>query len=152
MQITERLEETVSLLDNLNADEATKRAGKYTDQLKKLNGSIFKPVIGSGKRVDLERPGQTNYHREKRPGNNLCGDSFAGERNQLLGRGTSRFNDGTNRDDEMSDENLDEEVSGNLDEILKMTRCLKGIGLEMGEELGRQSVLLDKLGADTLEA
>jgi len=135
-----RLQDTERSLNTANVH--TSRALDSTHHLKKLNRSIFLPVIHKDKkRVLPEVPDEdeTNYSRRRDIGDNLInGDSLVGgrmKRDQHSREQYKRYQfDATASDDEM-----EEEMSDDLDEILKTTKRLGELGRAMGEELDRQN-------------
>jgi hypothetical protein len=145
------------------------RAEDNTDELKKLNRSIFRPAITfnkDSKRAAKEAKIQARYDedREERErtlmevretqntlgqaGNYGRGEEGIGGGRQLTGaqqavrkEQRSRYQfEATNSDDEMENE-----LDDNLDEMADATKRLKSLGLAMGQELGTQNQRIDRI-------
>jgi protein transport protein SEC9 len=135
-----KLKDTERFLDTANIH--SNRALNDTRQLKQLNRSIFLPVIHRNKKHEVpEVPDQeeTNHYRRKDIGDNLInGDSLVGgrmKRGQLSREQYKRYQfEATASDDEM-----EEEISKDLDEISETTKRLHELGRAMGEELDHQN-------------
>jgi hypothetical protein len=142
------------------------RAEDNTDELKKLNRSIFRPAITfnkDGKRAAKEAKIQARYdddreERERtlmdvRDSQNTLGKATTygrddNGRGQLTGaqqairkEQRSRYQfESTNSDDEMEDE-----MDDNLNEIGDAAKRLKALGLAMGGELDTQNTRIDRI-------
>ena len=143
------------------------RAEDNTDELKKLNKSIFNPSAAfvwdkQGKRAAKEAKIQARYDEDReererglsevRETQNRIGNATSygsGDGRQPSGaqqaarkEQRSRFQfEATASDDEMENE-LDE----NLGEISDMTKRLKALGTSMGQELDNQNQRIDRIG------
>ncbi|KIY52773.1 hypothetical protein FISHEDRAFT_34577 [Fistulina hepatica ATCC 64428] len=141
------------------------RAEDKTDELKKLNRSIFRPAITFNKdakraaqaakieaRYDEERGQREKAMMDVRESQNRIGRA-ASYGDELAGRDRmktqseldirkqqrQRFQfEGTASDDELEDE-----LDDNLDEISAMTKRLKALGTAMGDELDQQNKRVD---------
>ena len=165
--VVEKLANTERHLD-MSKNHAL-RAEDNTDELKKLNRSIFRPAITfnkDAKRAAKEAKIQARYDddREERERNLMevresqgrlanagtyeRGEEGIGGRRQLTGaqqamrkEQRSRYQfEATNSDDEVEDE-----LDDNLDEISDATKRLKALGMAMGQELGTQNQRIDRI-------
>jgi len=145
------------------------RAEDNTDELKKLNRSIFRPAFTlnkDAKRAAKETKIQARYDedREERERtlmdiresqNNLGRAGTYGRDEEGIGGGRqltgaqqamrkeqrSRYQfEATNSDDE-----LENELDDNLDEVADAAKRLKGLGMAMGQELGTQNQRIDRI-------
>ncbi|KIJ68412.1 hypothetical protein HYDPIDRAFT_24695 [Hydnomerulius pinastri MD-312] len=164
----------------------TLRAEDQIDELKKLNRSIFRPVITfnkDAKRAAQEAKVQQRYEDERldrekammdiRDTQNRLGrattygqqDDDEGLQTGAGGAGSSRFRSADQLaaakeqrkryqfEAGASDDEIEDELDGNLDEISKVTKSLKALGTAMGQELDSQNRRLDVIGekATTLD-
>jgi len=142
------------------------RAEDNTDEMKKLNRSIFRPAISfnkDGKRAAKEAKIQARYDedREERErglqevresqnkieragayGQGMGGrQQFTVTEMAMRKEQRSRYQfEATNSDDELEDE-LDE----NLNEVADATKRLKALGMAMGQELDTQNQRIDRI-------
>lgn len=123
------------------ANDHSNRALDNTRELKALNRSIFLPVMHKSKKHPVpEVPDQDEVvYRRKDIGDNLSiGDSLVGGRMKRGERSREQYKryqfEATASDDEM-----EEQMSDDLDEILKTTKRLKELGRAMGDELDLQN-------------
>jgi len=176
IRVTEKLANTERHLD-ISKNHAL-RAEDNTDELKKLNKSIFNPSAAltwnkDAKRAAKEAKIMARYDedREERErglmevretqdriggaggyGRNEEGigrRQLTGEQQNVRKAQRSRFQfDATGSDDEIEDE-----LDGNLNEIGDMTKRLKALGTSMGQELDTQNQRIDRIGekATTLD-
>ena len=136
-------------------------ADDKVDELKKLNRSIFRPVITfhkDAKRAAQEAKVQQRYE-EEREGRAQAMIEVRGTRNRLeeAGGAGSRFGNGKERspadlanckeqrqryqfEATESDEEIEDELDDNLDEIGSVAERLKALGSAMGEEIDEQTV------------
>jgi hypothetical protein len=143
------------------------RAEDNTDELKKLNKSIFNPsavfvLDKQGKRAAKEAKIQARYDEDREERER--GLSEVRETQDRIGQATtygtgggrqlsgaqqavrkeqrSRFQfEATNSDDE-----IENELDDNLGEISDMTKRLKALGTSMGQELDNQNQRIDRIG------
>lgn len=168
MCVTEKLANTERHLDI--SKNHSLRAEDNTDELKKLNRSIFRPAITfnkDAKRAAKEAKIQARYdddreERERtlmdvRDSQKVLGQGATygrdeegnGGRRQVTGaqqairkEQRSRYQfEATNSDDEIEDE-----LDDNLGEIGEATKRLKALGLTMGQELDNQNGRIDRIG------
>jgi hypothetical protein len=148
----------------------SQKADDKTDELKQLNRSIFRPVITwnkDAKRAAQEGKIQSRYEEERqerekammdiRESQNRMGraatygrgddESIGGSRQKnesqiaALRAQRSRYQfDATASDDEMEDE-----LDGNLDEIDDIAKRLKAMGTAMGQELDNQNKRIERI-------
>lgn len=175
IRVTEKLANTERHLD-ISKNHAL-RAEDNTDELKKLNKSIFNPSAAltwnkEGKRAAKEAKIQARYDEDReerergltevRETQNRIGGAGGYDRDEGIGRRQltgeqqnvrkqqrSRFQfEATNSDDEKEDE-----LDDNLNEISDMTKRLKALGTSMGQELDTQNQRIDRIGekATTLD-
>lgn len=150
----------------------SQRADDRTDELKKLNRSIFRPAITfnkDSKRMAQESKIQSRYDEERSErekammdirdtqnrigraqtyGNTEEGVGRFRSAEQLAGRKEQRKRfqfESTGSDDEMEDE-----LDDNLDEISDMTKRLKALGTAMGQELDTQNKRIDTIEQKTV--
>jgi len=146
------------------------RAEDNTDELKKLNRSIFRPAVTfnkDAKRAAKEAKIQARYDedREERERtltdvresqNNLGragtygrdGEGIGGRR-QLTATEQAMRKEGRSRyqfDATGSDDELEDELDDNLDEIGDAAKRLKALGMSMGQELDTQNQRIDRIG------
>ncbi|KAF9453784.1 synaptosome-associated proteinsynaptosomal-associated protein 25 [Macrolepiota fuliginosa MF-IS2] len=147
------------------------RAEDKTDELKQLNRSIFRPVITwnkDGKRAAQEAKIQARFDDERderelamrdiRESQNRLGKATTygqDEEEELYGGRRART--GQQRTDGVeqrkrfqfeataSDDEMEDELDGNLDEISDVTKRLKALGSTMGQELDRQNERIDRI-------
>ncbi|KAL1723038.1 hypothetical protein EV715DRAFT_191460 [Schizophyllum commune] len=142
-------------------------ADDKVDELKKLNRSIFRPVITfhkDAKRAAQEAKVQQRYE-EEREGRAQAMMEVRGTRNRLeeAGAAGSRFGNGkertptelANRKEQRqsyqfeateSDEEIEDELDDNLDEIGSVAERLKALGSAMGEEIDEQTGRVQRIG------
>jgi len=147
-----KLYSTERYLDD--ADDHTDRAKDKTDELKRLNRSIFRPDFTIPKdrkpRKEHEIPDSdqaANYYKD--PGDNLINrDSLVGGR-----RGTGqRLKEQRKRyqfESTASDDEIEDELEDNLDEISEATGRLKALGLAMGDTLDGQKNQIENIDKKT---
>jgi len=153
------------------------RAEDNTDELKKLNRSIFRPAITfnkDAKRAAKEAKIQARYDEDRderertllevrESQNNIGRAASYGRDEEGIGGGRqltaaqqaarkeqrARYQfEATNSDDEAEDE-----LDDNLNEISEMTKRLKALGTSMGQELDTQNQRIDRISekATTLD-
>ncbi|KAF9044718.1 hypothetical protein BDZ89DRAFT_1127755 [Hymenopellis radicata] len=173
---SEKLASTERHLDVSKGHSA--RADDRTDELKKLNRSIFRPAITfnkDSKRRAQEQKIQARYDEERNEREKALIDIR--DTQNRLGRAQTygRRDDG---DDEEgiasryrseaqtaarkeqrkrfqfestgSDDEMEDEIDDNLNEIGDMTKRLKALGMAMGEELNSQNQRIDTLEKKTV--
>ncbi|KAJ6519854.1 protein transporter SEC9 [Mycena sanguinolenta] len=174
---SERLANTERHLDLSKGHSA--RADDKTDELKKLNRSIFRPVITfnkDGKRAAQEAKVQARYEEERserektmldiRDSQNRLGQAQTygreADRDELIGESRGRFRseaelgarkEGRKRyqfEATNSDDEIEDEIDDNLDEIGDATRRLKALGMAMGKELDKQNQRIDLIDQKTV--
>ncbi|KAG6851040.1 hypothetical protein H0H93_002932 [Arthromyces matolae] len=169
LEIVEKLANTERHLDVAKGHSA--RAEDNTNELKQLNRSIFRPVIvfnKDAKRAAQEAKIRDRYEedrqeREKtmmdvRESQNRLGRAATYGRNEdeeLIGAGSFRSRMRTAEQQEQrkryqfeataSDDELEDELDGNLDEISEATKRLKALGVAMGSELDSQNTRIDQI-------
>ncbi|KAF8211526.1 hypothetical protein K438DRAFT_1546898, partial [Mycena galopus ATCC 62051] len=150
---SERLVNTELYLDR--AKGHSKRADDKTEELRKLNRSIFIPAVtfnNDAKHAAREAEVQRRYE-EKRAGRGE-GIGYQGGREGVLSGGRhmkstdrSRFQFEANA----SDDEMEDTLERNLDEIQGLVRELKGVSLAMGTEIDRQSGTISVLEEKTVK-
>ncbi|KAL1747594.1 hypothetical protein HDZ31DRAFT_31480 [Schizophyllum fasciatum] len=142
-------------------------ADDKVDELKKLNRSIFRPVITfhkDAKRAAQEAKVQQRYE-EEREGRAQAMMEVRGTKNRLeqAGEAGSKFGNGNERsaadvavrkdqrqryqfEATESDEELEDELDDNLDEIGSVAERLKALGSAMGEEIDDQTGRVQRIG------
>ncbi|PPR06876.1 hypothetical protein CVT24_011566 [Panaeolus cyanescens] len=164
---SEKLANTERSLDV--AKGHSQKADDKTDELKQLNRSIFRPVITwnkDSKRAAQEAKVQARYDEEReerekammdiRESQNRVGRAATyGQDDEGIGRSRqksesqiaalraqrSRYQfEATASDDEMEDE-----LDGNLDEIGDIAKRLKAMGTAMGQELDNQNKRIERI-------
>jgi len=162
---SEKLADTERHLDV--AKSHSQRADDRTDELKKLNRSIFLPAITfnkDGKRAAQEAKIQSRYEdeqkeREKtmidiRDTQNRLGRAATYERHDDKGSDKIKSVDHRKRfqfekDDE--DDQLEDELDDNLDQISDATSRLKALGMAMGQELDSQNLRINRIEEKTVK-
>ena len=168
MRVTEKLANTERHLDI--SKNHSLRAEDNTDELKKLNRSIFRPAITfnkDAKRAAKEAKIQARYDddREERERTLMdvrnsrkdidraatygrdeegvgSGRQLSGAQQAIRKEQRSRYQfEATGSDDEIEDE-----LDDNLGEIGEATKRLKALGLTMGQELDNQNQRIDRIG------
>lgn len=151
----------------------SQRAEDKTDELKQLNRSIFRPVITFNKdakraaqdakvqqRYDEERDEREKAMSDIRETHDRLGQASnygrrgGNDEGGVAGRYRSEAQSSARKeqrkrfqfDATASDDDMEDEIDGNLDEISDMTKRLKALGSAMGEELDRQN---DRIGRIT---
>lgn len=154
------------------------RADDKTDELKKLNRSIFRPAITfnkDSKRAAQEAKLQERYDTEREEREKAMLDIR--ETQNRLGRATTygRSGDGdeegigggrykteqqlAERKDQRkryqfeataSDDEMEDELDDNLDEIGQATKTLKALSMAMGQELGEQNNRIGRIEEKTV--
>ena len=168
--VVEKLANTERHLD-MSKNHAL-RAEDNTDELKKLNKSIFNPSAAfvwdkNGKRAAKEAKIQARYDedREERErglmevresrGNAERATAYGrdeegiGGRRQLNGAQQAVRKEQRSRyqfEATGSDDEAEDELDDNLDEISEATKRLKSLGMAMGQELGTQNQRIDRIG------
>ncbi|TFK75733.1 hypothetical protein BDN72DRAFT_954882 [Pluteus cervinus] len=168
---SEKLANTERHLDVSKGHNA--RAADHAGELKQLNRSIFRPVITfnkESKRAAQESKIQQRYEDEReerekamvdvRESQNRIGraagygrddgdDGFNGGGPQPRGQRSAQQVEQRKRfqfEKSTSDDEMEDELDGNLDEISAATKRLKALGMAMGQELDSQNVRIDRLG------
>ena len=155
------------------------RADDKTDELKKLNRSIFRPVIHfnkDAKRAAQEAKLQARYDTERREREKAMLDvrethnrlgkaaNYGRRDDEDDGEGTGRGRYKTEqqlaeRKDQRkrfqfeataSDEELEDELDDNLNELGNATKTLKALSMAMGQELGVQNERIGKIEEKTV--
>jgi len=147
------------------------RAEDNTDELKKLNKSIFNPSAAlvwnkDGKRAAKEAKIQARYDedREERErtlmdvresqnnigsaGTHGRGEEGIGGRRQLTGTQQAARKEQRSRfqfERTASDDEIENELDDNLDEIGDAAKRLKSLGMAMGNELSTQNERIDRI-------
>ncbi|KAI0029626.1 synaptosome-associated proteinsynaptosomal-associated protein 25 [Vararia minispora EC-137] len=150
----------------------SQRAMDKTDELKKLNRSIFRPAISfnkDAKRAAQEAKVQQRYDEERNERERAMMDIR--DTQNRLGRagtyGTDDDGEGIGRRRNLtasqqamrkeqrkryqfeataSDDEMEDEIDDNLDEIGDMAKRLGALGRVMGQELDKQNERIDRLG------
>jgi len=157
----------------------SQRANDKTDELKQLNKSIFRPVIAfnkDAKRAAQEAKLQARYEEEReerekammdiRDTQNRIGRAATygreGDDELIGGGGSGRFPTSgqlSARKEQRkryqfeanaSDDEIEDELDGNLDEISDMTKRLKALGMTMGDELDKQNSRIKRIDEKTV--
>lgn len=177
---SEKLANTEQYLDVAKGHSA--RADDKTDELKKLNRSIFRPAITfnkDAKRAAQEAKLQERYNNEReerdkammdiRETQNRLGRAATYGRSEnddeesLVGPGAGRGRFKTEQqlaerkeqrkryqfESTGSDDELEDELDGNLDEISSATKTLKALSMAMGQELGEQNSRIGRIEGKT---
>ncbi|KAG6842630.1 hypothetical protein C0991_000157 [Blastosporella zonata] len=167
---SEKLANTERHLDVAKGHSA--RAEDNTNELRQLNRSIFRPVIvfnKDAKRAAQEAKIQARYEEERherettlmdiRETQNRLGRAATygrgDDEEDLIGGGSvrSRFKAAESKDQRKryqfeastSDDELEDELDGNLDEISEVSKRLKALSTAMGSELDNQNERIDKI-------
>lgn len=156
----------------------SQRAEDRTDELKKLNRSIFRPVIHFNKeskraaeeakilsRYDEERGEREKAMMDTRETQNRLGQASAyGQREEENGVGPSGGRTKTATQQALlkeqrkryqfeataSDDEMEDELDDNLDEISDVTKRLKALGSAMGQELDKQNGRIERIEEKTV--
>lgn len=142
------------------------RAEDNTDELKKLNRSIFRPAVTFNKdakraakeakiqaRYDEDREERERGLMEVRESQNTLGQASAYGRGEG-GRQLSAAQQATRKEQRsryqfeasQSDNEMEDELDDNLNEIGDVTKRLKALGTAMGQELDTQNQRIDRIG------
>jgi len=142
------------------------RAEDNTDELKKLNRSIFRPAITfnkDAKRTAKEAKIQARFEADReerersltdiRDSQNTLGKAATygrdeGGRRQLTGAQQATRKEQRSRfqfEATASDDEVENELDDNLDEIGDATKRLKALGMAMGQELDTQNHRIDRI-------
>ena len=166
---TEKLADTERHLDVAKGHSF--RAQDNTDELKKLNRSIFIPVISFNKdkkraaqdakllaRYDEERGERERAMMDVRESQNRLGRATTyGDEEDEEGIGRGRFKSADQlaaRKDTRkryqfeataSDDELEDELDDNLDELSRATKSLNILGKAMGQELDNQNTRIGRI-------
>jgi len=152
------------------------RAEDKTDELKKLNRSIFKPAVIWNKdekrraqeakihaRFEEERNERERAMLDIRDSQNRVGKAVTcghDDEEEAIG-GQRRMLTATQQKDRMeqrkrfqfeetpSDNELEDELDDNLDEISNITKRLQTLGTAMGQELDQQNSRIDRISQKT---
>jgi hypothetical protein len=153
------------------------RAEDKTDELKQLNRSIFRPVISfnkDAKRAAQEAKVLQRFEDERTEREKAMTDIR--ETQNRLGRAATYGQDDDDDEDEGlrqkktalkladkkeqrkryqfeatgSDDEIEDELDGNLDGIARATKGLKALGLAMGQELDEQNNRLRRIEDQTV--
>lgn len=153
----------------------SQRADDKTDELKKLNRSIFRPAITWNKdakraaqdakiqaRFDDERDQREKAMSDIRDTQNRLGKagSYGRDDNELIGGNRRMLSAGQQKDRTeqrkrfqfeatASDDEMEDELDDNLNEISDVTKRLKALGTVMGQELDRQNERIVNIGDKT---
>ena len=172
IRVIEKLANTERHLD-ISKNHAL-RAEDNTDELKKLNKSIFNPSSAltwnkEGKRAAKEAKIQARYDEDReererglmdiRETQNRLGNATSygpGEGRQVTGAQQAVRKEQRSRfqfEATASDDELEDELDDNLNEISDMTKRLKALGTSMGQELDTQNGRIDRISekATTLD-
>jgi len=154
----------------------SQRADDKTDELKKLNRSIFRPAITfnkDSKRAAAEAKIQARYEEERderekammdtRETQNRLGQaSTYGQREEEMGPNGRRTKTATQQSLQKeqrkryqfeatgSDDEMEDELDDNLDEISDVTKRLKALGSAMGQELDKQNGRIERIEEKTV--
>jgi len=155
----------------------SQRADDRTDELKQLNRSIFRPAITfnkDAKRAAQEAKIQRRYEDERgehekammdiRETQNRLGQaSTYGQQEEIQagpngGRARSAAQQALQREQRKryqfeataSDDEMEDELDGNLDEISDVAKRLKGLGMAMGQELDNQNGRIERIEEKTV--
>lgn len=178
--LTEKLANTERHLDVTKNHSL--RAQDNTDELKKLNRSIFRPAITfnkDSKRTAHEAKIQARYDEEKeerergmidiRDTQNRVGKAVTygqgGQEEGLVGGpGGGRYKTESEQnvrkeqrkrfqfEASHSDDELEDEMDDNLNEISDMTKRLKALGTSMGQEIESQNGRIDRITSKATDA
>ena len=169
IRVVEKLANTERHLDI--SKNHSLRAEDNTDELKKLNRSIFRPAITFNKdakraakeakiqaRYDEDREERERTLTEVRESQNRLGgadtygrneEGIGGGGRQLTGAQQAIRKEQRSRfqfEATQSDEELEDELDGNLNQVSDATKRLKALGLAMGQELDTQNTRIDRIG------
>ena len=126
-----------------------------------MNQSIFRPTFFRKKRKPEvpEDEIQTNYEQRRNFSDNLLSGDLGDEKIDLLGgREGTRTDQRPTRKEQYkryqfestaSDDEMEEEISTNLDQLDEAAKRLKAIGIAMGDELKHQNEWIDNIAAKT---
>jgi len=156
----------------------SQRAEDKTDELKQLNRSIFRPVIHFNKdakraaqeakimqRYDEEREEREKGMSDIRETQNRLGQASAygrreegdevgpnGSRNKTAAQQALQREQKKRYQFEAtaSDDELEDELDGNLDEISDVAKRLKALGSAMGQELDNQNIRIEHIEEKTV--
>jgi protein transport protein SEC9 len=168
--IVEKLANTERHLDVSKTH--SQRAEDKTDELKKLNRSIFRPAITfnkDAKRAAQEAKIQQRYEEERdehekammdiRETHNRLGQAsaYVGQGEEGIGAG-GRIRTAAQREQRKryqfeataSDDEMEDELDDNLDEISDATKRLKALGMAMGQELDKQNDRINRIEEKTV--
>lgn len=171
--LSEKLSNTERHLDG--AKGASVRASDKTDQLIKLNRSIFRPAVTfnkDAKRAAQEAKIQARYDEERaerekalmdvRESQNRLGRAATygtdGDDGLLGGRGYNAEQQLADRKEQRKrfqfdateeDDEMEDEIVDNLDAIGQVTKSLKTMAAAMGQEVEQQNTRIDRLDEKT---
>ena len=155
----------------------SQRAEDRTDELKQLNRSIFRPVITFNKDAKraaqeakvLQRYEEERDEREKammdiRDTQNRLGQASAYDNGEEgigtgpIGRSRTGAQQASQKEQRKryqfeataSDDEMEDELDGNLDEISDVTKRLKALGTAMGQELDNQNSRIGRIEEKTV--
>ena len=153
----------------------SQRAEDRTDELKKLNRSIFRPAITfnkDAKRAAQERKVQQRYEDEReerekammdiRDTQNRLGkaSAYGSQDDEGIGAGRSKSAAQLALQKEQrkryqfeataSDDDMENELDDNLDEIGDVAKRLKALGTAMGQELDNQNNRIERIEEKTV--
>lgn len=165
---TEKLANTERSLDV--AKGHSQKADDKTDELKQLNRSIFRPVITwnkDSKRAAQESKIQARYDEEReerekammdiRESQNRVGRAATyGQDEEGIGGRSGQKNESQiaamraqrsryQFEAAASDDEMEDELDGNLDEIGDIAKRLKAMGTAMGQELDNQNKRIERI-------
>lgn len=164
IRIVEKLANTERHLD-ISKNHAL-RAEDNTDELKKLNRSIFRPAITfnkDAKRTAKEAKIQARFEADReereraltdiRDSQNTLGKAATYGRGEGGGRQLTGAQQATRKEQRSrfqfeataSDDEVENELDDNLDEIGDATKRLKALGMAMGQELDTQNQRIDRI-------
>ena len=145
------------------------RAEDNTDELKKLNKSIFRPAITfnkDAKRAAKEAKIQARYDEDREERERTLmdaretqnrlgkattyggGEEGIGGSRQLTGAQQAMRKEQRSRyqfEGDAEDDAAEDELDDNLNEISDMTKRLKALGMSMGQELDTQNQRIDRI-------
>jgi len=149
------------------------RAEDNTDELKKLNRSIFRPAITFNKdakraakeakiqaRFEDDRSERERVLKEVRETKDTLGSAsrgMGGNRQELTGTQLAMRKEQRSRyqfEKTQSDDEAEDELDNNMSEISDATKRLKALGLAMGQEIDTQNKRIDRISdkATTLDS
>jgi len=146
---SEKLRDTERYLNTANTH--SNRAADNTAQLKQLNRSIFLPAFHRNKKPQAQAPDDSEVQYQARTRNDILNDDLPVGERLRTNQGSSRKEDRKRYQFEStgSDDEIEDEMSSNLDEISDATKRLKALGMAMGDELDHQNGYIDVIAEKT---